>query len=242
MTDTSVTEPLGGTIGILGGTFNPPHLGHLSCARHALGQLGLELVLFMPVYLPPHKPAVGDPGPAHRLAMCRLVTAGEPRLGVSGIEIERGGPSYTVDTLRAIHDLDRDLALTFIVGADMARTLPGWRDPEQLLRLARVAVAERDGPAAQDIREILAPIDGHERVLFLDMAPIEVSSSMVRERVAAAQPIDDLVPAAVAGYIAEQGLYRAGDGEGAPSITPSAAGPASMGASPCVSSAARMRA
>ena len=196
-----------GGLGILGGTFNPPHDGHLSAARHAYDELDLGRVLFVPVHIPPHKSAEDDPGPEHRMQMCRLAIDGDHRLLVSGLEVQRAGPSYTVDTLRAIHASDPGVELTFIVGADMARTLPAWREPEQVLSLARLAVAEREGAAQREIRDVLAALSGDERVLFLDMAPIDVSSSMVRERVAEGEPIDDLVPAAVAEYIELHGLY-----------------------------------
>ncbi len=196
-----------GGLGILGGTFNPPHDGHLACARHAYRELDLGRVLFMPVHVPPHKRGEDDPGAEHRLTMCRLATEGDYRLLVSSIEVERDGPSYTVDTLRAIHASDPGVELTFIVGADMARTLLAWREPEQVLALARMAIAERKGETQAEVLDALAPLAAAERVCFLRMPPVDVSSSLVRARVAAGEPIDDLVPAAVVGYIAEHGLY-----------------------------------
>jgi nicotinate-nucleotide adenylyltransferase len=192
-------------VGVLGGTFNPPHLGHLSAARHARDQLGLERVLLVPVHTPPHKAAEQDPGAEQRLAMARLLAAEEPWLQASDIETLRGGPSYTVDTLRELHARDPGAELTLIVGADMARTLPAWREPEEILRLARLAVAERDGTARAEIRDVLAKLE--PEVVFLDMPEVPVSSSLVRERVAAGGSPADLVPAAVAGYIAGHGLY-----------------------------------
>ena len=129
--------------------FNPPHLGHLALARAAAGQLGLARVLLTPVLVPPHKPAKWDPGAEHRLAMCRLAIDEDPGLGVCTLELERPGPSYTVDTLRSIHESNPDAELTLIVGADMARTLDSWREPREILRLARLAVAEREGSTRQ---------------------------------------------------------------------------------------------
>jgi len=204
------------SVGILGGTFNPPHLGHLAVARHAQEELGLERVLLMPAHTPPHKAAAKDPGPEHRLQMCRLLVAGADGLSACGLEIERGGPSYTVDTLKAIHASHPDAELTFIVGADTAGTLASWREPAQLLELARLAVAARSGSARELVLETVAGLAGGEgdgqapgaEVRFLEMPAIEISSSMVRRRVAREEPIEELVAPAVAGYIAEHGLYR----------------------------------
>jgi nicotinate-nucleotide adenylyltransferase len=202
------------SLGILGGTFNPPHLGHLALARHALSELGLERVLLMPVHTPPHKPAGdgwSDPGPEHRLRMCQLAVAGEDRLSACALEIERGGPSYTVDTLNAIHANHPDASLTFIVGADTASTLDSWREPAKLLALADLAVAARPRSAGTrrvlDAVAALAPAGLPPHVRFLAMAPIDVSSSQARRHAALGEPIDDLVGPAVAAYIAEHHLY-----------------------------------
>ncbi len=163
----------------------------------------------MPVGVPPHKSAEDDPGAEHRLAMCRLAIGHDPRLEVSELELRRAGPSYTVDTLQALHAADPDVELTFILGADMARTLGRWREPHEILALARLAVAERDGSARREILRALQRLDGVPRVAFLDMAPVDVSSSMVRQRVAGGQAIVGLVPDAVADYIAVHDLYGA---------------------------------
>jgi nicotinate-nucleotide adenylyltransferase len=166
-------------------------------------------VLLMPAFLAPNKPvAAEDPGPEHRLAMCRLALAGEPGLDASALEIERGGVSYTVDTLQAIHDEHPNAELTLIVGADTARTLPDWREPARLLELARLAVAERDELDVEDVREALAELEPALGVERLRMGRIAVSSSAVRERVAAGESVVELVGESVAGYIVEHGLYR----------------------------------
>jgi nicotinate-nucleotide adenylyltransferase len=204
------------SVGILGGTFNPPHLGHLALARHALGELGLQHVLMMPAHIPPHKPTEEGPGPEHRLRMCRLLVADTAGVSVCALEIERGGPSYTVDTLQAIHASHPGAQLTLIVGADTAATLPAWREPAKLLGLADLAVAARDGSGRGGVLRTVAPLLAAARpsvsnpaaaLTFLDMPAVEVSSSMARERVARGDPIEDLVGGAVAGYIAEHGLY-----------------------------------
>jgi nicotinate-nucleotide adenylyltransferase len=195
-------------IGIVGGTFNPPHVGHLVMILEALDQLDLDRVLLMPVAHPPHKEAPSDPGAGVRLELCRLAAAGEDRVEVSDLEIERGGASYTVDTLRALHERDPEHALTFIVGGDMAYSLPTWREPEAVLELARLAVAERDGLRREDIAHRLEPLHDGDRVVFFDMPRIDLSSSAVRDRVAAGRPIRYLVPDPVVDAIRERSLYR----------------------------------
>ncbi|MGA8364937.1 MAG: nicotinate (nicotinamide) nucleotide adenylyltransferase [Solirubrobacteraceae bacterium] len=210
-------------IGILGGTFNPPHIGHVALARHARSELDLERVLLMPAYIAPNKPTAGeDPGPAHRLQMCRLAVVDEPGLEASALEIERGGTSYTVDTVQTIHDAHPAAELTLIVGADTARTLPGWREPARLLGMVRsLAVAERDELNAHDVGlelASLAPAPGPgspPRVTPLRMAPVAASSSEVRHLIAAGGPVTELVGERVADYIAEHGLYRTAEASAA---------------------------
>jgi nicotinate-nucleotide adenylyltransferase len=197
-------------VGILGGTFNPPHIGHLVCAQEARDQLGLDRVLLIPVAVPPHKQIAADPGSQARLELCRLTAADEPGMEVSDVEIVRGGPSYTVDTLREIHARAPEDALTFIVGGDMAQSLPTWREPEAVLSLATLAVCEREGIRRQDITQRLAPLVGADRLRFFEMPRLDVSSSDIRRRVAAGRPIRHLVEDGVAGYITQHGLYRGG--------------------------------
>jgi nicotinate-nucleotide adenylyltransferase len=197
-----------GDIGILGGTFNPPHMGHLVMAQEALDQLGLDRVVFMPVAVPPHKEAREDPGAEARVELCRLAVGDDDRLEVSTLEVDRGGASFTVDTLRAFDDLEAEHDLIFIVGGDMAQSLPAWREPEAILALARLAVAEREGVRREDIARRLEPLHAGDRVLFFDMPRIDISSSAIRRRVAEGRPIRYLVPDAVAAAIAERGLYR----------------------------------
>jgi nicotinate-nucleotide adenylyltransferase len=208
------------SLGILGGTFNPPHVGHLAVARHAREELALDLVLLVPAHTSPYKAAghgngsvLGgrDPGPLHRLAMCRLAVAGEDGLDVSAVEVERGGLSYTVDTLRAIHATHPNAELTFIVGADTARTLGSWREPAELLALAHLAVAARAGTGRQRVLDAVSETGGDRAdVRFLEMPTVDASSSMARERIARGEVVDALLGPAVAGYIAEHGLYRVG--------------------------------
>lgn len=194
-------------LGLLGGTFSPPHLGHLLCAQEAHAQLKLERVWLLPVASPPHKETAGDPGPEARLELCRLAVGDDDRLGISDLEVRRGGPSYTADTLRELHARAPEDELTFIVGGDMALSLPTWREPEAVLELATVAVAERSGAARQDIVDRLAGIGAADRVRFFDMPRLDVSSSEVRARVADGRPIRYLVPDAVAAHIEQRGIY-----------------------------------
>ncbi len=198
-------------IGILGGTFNPPHIGHLICAQEAHAQLALDRVVLMPAGIPPHKDIAADPGAQARRELCRLAIGDDERFALSDLELGRPGRSYTVDTLRALHASDPQADLTFIVGGDMARSLPTWREPEAVLALATLAVAERAGAEREDIRGELRALGAAtaERVRFFDMPRVDVSSSLVRERVATGRPIRFLVPDAVAGAIAENGWYAA---------------------------------
>ena len=196
-------------VGLLGGTFNPPHVAHLVCAQEALVQLELDRVLLMPVHTPPHKEIAADPGAEVRLELCRLAVAGDERLGTTDVEVRRPGPSYTVDTLRGIHAADPGDDLTFIVGGDVAQGLPTWREPAEVLRLARLAVAEREGSGRADILERVGQVPGGlERTTFFDMPRMDLSSSLVRRLAASGRSIRYLVPDAVAAHIAEHGMYR----------------------------------
>jgi nicotinate-nucleotide adenylyltransferase len=167
-------------------------------------------VLLVPANVAPHKsdevgaPGGRDPGPQHRLRMCQLIADGVPELSVCDVEIERGGMSYTVDTLETLHASHPTAQLTLILGADTASTLGGWREPAKVRELARLAVAERAGAPRSGLLDTLGG-----DVSFLEMPPIDVSSSLVRERAALGEPIDELVGAAVAGYIREHRLYGA---------------------------------
>ena len=195
---------------MLGGTFNPPTLGHLAIAKHAREQLGLERVALVPARRPPHKRVADDPGPQRRLEMCRLLVRGAEGVCVCTVETERDGPSYTVDTLRELHARHPETELTLIAGADVASTLPSWREPRALLELATLAVAARAGSDRREVLDTVSSLGGSGRVRFLDAPPIDVSSSRARERAAAGEPIERLVGGDVADYVAEHALYGAG--------------------------------
>jgi nicotinate-nucleotide adenylyltransferase len=194
-------------VGLLGGTFNPPHIGHLVCASQALAALELDRVLLVPVHEPPHKAVEADPGVEHRVELCRLAAAQDERLEVSLVDAEIPGPSYSVDTLSRLHDRCPGDQLTFIVGGDMALSLPAWREPAAILELAELGVAEREGVRRADIAERLSGLDT-ENVRFFDMPRLDVSSSQIRRLVAAGRPIRYLVPDPVADYVKRVGLYR----------------------------------
>jgi nicotinate-nucleotide adenylyltransferase len=194
-------------IGLLGGTFNPPHLAHLVCAQEALVQLGLDRVLLVPAFQPPHKEVEADPGVEHRVELCRLAIAGDERFAVSRVEADVPVRSFTVDTLSRLHETHPEAELTFIVGGDMAFSLPTWREPEAVLSLATLGVAEREGVKRADISERLAGLAGADRIRFFDMPRLDISSSLIRRRVAAGLPIHFLVPEAVETYIHRAGLY-----------------------------------
>ena len=197
-------------VGLLGGTFNPPHIGHLVCAQQAWSQLGLDRVLLVPVHTPPHKEAVDDPGVDVRVALCEAAVAGDERLGVSRAEADVPGRSYTVDTLNRLHDARPEDQLTFIVGGDMAASLPQWREPRAILELCTIGAAARDGVGRDEVLEHLdRELPGaSDRIRFFDMPRIDISSTLIRRRVAAGEPVRYLVPDAVAASIEREGLYR----------------------------------
>jgi len=197
-------------LGLLGGTFNPPHIGHLVCAQEAHAQLGLDRVLLVPVHTPPHKETDGDPGVEVRVALCEAAVAGDERLGVSRAEADVPGRSYTVDTLNRLHDARPDDQLTFIVGGDMAASLPQWREPQAILELCTIGAAARDGVGRDAVLERLErELPGaSSRIEFFDMPRIDISSTLIRRRVAAGEPVRYLVPDAVAASIEREGLYR----------------------------------
>lgn len=194
-------------VGILGGVFNPPHIGHLVAAQEAHAQLGLDFVAWMPAGDPPHREIAQDPGAEARLEMCELAISADARFKLSRMELDRPGRSYTVDTLRQLHDRHADHEFVLVLGGDQAAALKTWRAPEQVLELASVAVYERRGATRADVEAALAGLAGAERLRFLDLPLLDVSSTLVRERAAAGRPIRYLVPDRVADFIDTRNLY-----------------------------------
>jgi nicotinate-nucleotide adenylyltransferase len=195
-------------IGVLGSAFNPPHLGHLALAQEALWQLGLDEVVLVPTGEAPHKRIHDDPGRELRLAMTRLAAADDARFTVSTLEVERDGPSYTYDTLELLAAEKGEPDLVFVMGADAAVGFDGWRNPERVAELARLAVARRAGVSDADVASTMRGLGTEGRVTMLEMPQFGVSSSAVRERAAAGRPLRYLVPEAVARLIEEKGVYR----------------------------------
>jgi nicotinate-nucleotide adenylyltransferase len=196
-------------IGVFGGAFNPPHLGHLVCAQEVLLQLELDRVLFVPMGQAPHREIEDDPGAEARLEMVELAIAGDDRFVPSRLEIDRDGPSYTADTLELLRAASPDDELFLILGGDQAAALPSWHEPEKVLERATVAAVERVGWSRSAIGIKLARLRGSERVRHLDMPVIQISSTGIRRRVREGRPIRYLVPSAVEEYIGSHELYGA---------------------------------
>lgn len=199
-------------IGILGGSFNPVHNGHLILAQDALEQFGLHRVLFIPAAQPPHKPSVALAPAADRLAMLRLAVAGDPRFEVSDLELQRGGVSYTVDTLRLLRAERPEAVLSFIIGGDSLRELHTWKDIYAILDLAELVTVARPGFRTDDLNEATLRLrDPWPRRLAAQVASghlVEISSTDIRQRVARGRSIRYLVSGPVEQYIADHALYR----------------------------------
>lgn len=200
-------------IGVLGGSFDPVHLGHLIIAEHILGRLGLDTVLFIPCNIPPHKRAAAVAPAAHRMQMVRCAVRGNPRFQASDMEIVRGGVSYSVDTLRTLRVIYSDSTeIYFIIGADSLMELASWREYRTLLSLCRIVTAARPGfvpgrwPAQKGLytRSEIAAI----RRYCVHSPLIEISSTEIRRRSGNGLSIRYMVPDAVARYITARGLYR----------------------------------
>ena len=198
-----------GTVGLLGGTFDPIHVGHLAVAEEAREALGLERILFVPAGRPPHKPGRRISPVEHRVAMVELAIADNPAFALSRVEVERPGPSYTVDTVAGLLESDPSApVLTVIVSAEQFVDFMDWHEPERLLRLARLAVVPRAGYATLGRSFVAEHFPGLEdRVTFLDGPHLGVSATDIRERAAAGRSIRYLVPPAVAAYIGDHALY-----------------------------------
>lgn len=196
-------------IGVLGGTFDPPHVGHLWLATLARDALSLDRVLFMPASQPPHKRRRQTSSAADRLLMTRLAIAGDPAFELCPIEMERPGPSFTVDTVTELLRMYEADTLVLLMAADSLAQIDTWRDPDRLLAMVEWAVGPRPGsplPARADLRQRF----GHNasRIHLLEGPSLDVSASAIRQRVAARRAIRYLVPVAVEELIAERGLYR----------------------------------
>lgn len=185
---------------MFGGTFDPPHVGHLALAEWACDALGLDRVLFVPARQPPHKPATAPSPVARRLAMIRLAVRGNPRFAVSTLELERTGPSYTVDTLRALARRHPRAGLHLLIGGDSLGDFPRWREAREIARIATLVVAGRPGVSP-------ARRAGARTPVVLDNPPLDIASRVLRQRVREGRSIRYLVPELVRRYIARHRLY-----------------------------------
>jgi nicotinate-nucleotide adenylyltransferase len=192
-------------IGILGGTFDPPHVAHLALARAAIEQLELEEVIFMPVAKNPlkHRAMASS---KQRLAMVELLIKGQAKLAVSDLEISRGGQSYAVDTLEELQAA-QPADYWFIVGSDALKELANWKNPERLLRLCRIAAALRP-PYSETQMVARIPEEFRDRVDFITMEPMEVASFDIRDRLAREKPVKPMIPDSVLDFIRQNKLYR----------------------------------
>lgn len=193
-------------LGILGGTFDPPHIGHLLAAYAAVEALKLDGVVFVPAAEQPLKRGREAAPAEHRLRMTQLMAGDDPRLSVDAIEVERGGLSFTVDTMRAYRAARPDTELHLLLGEDAAALLPQWREVAALGALVRVVVLTRDGEPGE---EPALPAGMHGQ--RLRSRRLEISSTEIRSRARAGLPVRGFVTDAVAAYIAEHGLYRTTD-------------------------------
>lgn len=194
---------MGERIGLFGGTFDPPHIGHLFVAYAALEQLGLDRVVLIPARRQPLKSGAEITAPAHRLAMLRLLVGRDSRLSVDPVELEREGLSYSIDTVRSYRTGRPAAELTFLMGEDSAATLGQWRDPAGIAALARLVVLTRGETAGPG-----APLTAGIRVERVATRRIDVSATEVRARVRAGLPLRGFVTEDIAAYIAAHGLYR----------------------------------
>jgi nicotinate-nucleotide adenylyltransferase len=196
-------------LGILGGTFDPIHHGHLVAAQEAHHQLQLDRVLFVPAGDPPHKPSRPISAARHRLRMVELAIAGRHEFGLSRVDVDRPGPHYTADTLALLREeWGPGVTLFFIEGTDALADLVAWHDPQRVIQQAELAVVERPG-AEVDLAALEACLPGlRDRLHWIEMPALEISSTGLRVRVCQGRPISYLLPAAVEAYIVAQELYR----------------------------------
>lgn len=212
-------------LGIFGGTFDPVHIAHLRCAEEARDALALDRILFVPAATPPHKRNTPVAPARHRLAMLRLAVGGNGAFRVSGMELERSGPSYSVDTLRRLRaDLPASTQLVFLLGLDAFREIHTWKEYRTLFTLADFAIFARPGYRFRSLRALL-PVASRKdfcygrnrqtlrhtsgsQVQFLELTAVDISASTIRERIRRTQSVRYLVPLPVERYIARHRLYR----------------------------------
>ncbi|BAF59016.1 MAG: nicotinate-nucleotide adenylyltransferase [Pelotomaculum sp.] len=197
-------------IGIMGGTFDPIHYGHLVAAEGARYEFGLNRVIFIPAGRPPHKPDCNITDPSHRYKMTCLAVATNPFFQVSALEVERPGPSYTIDTVQEISRLYPDAEVFFITGSDAVMEILTWKNFERLLSICFFIAAARPGYKLNELwkRLVLLPENLKERIFCMEVPALAISSTDIRQRVSEGRPIKYLLPEPVEDYIQKNGLYR----------------------------------
>jgi nicotinate-nucleotide adenylyltransferase len=190
-------------IGMFGGTFNPPHVAHLIGAELAVEQLQLDTLLFVPANIPPHKTDHDIAEAEHRVAMTRLAIAGNPRFAVSEVEIDRSGKSFTIDTIGQLKRQYKPEEFYLLIGLDMLAILESWKDSAAILNEAILSVMLRPGNTLTAI-----PDELRKQVQVVEMPQLDISSTIIRQRIARNLPIDYFVPEAVGAYIEAHHLYR----------------------------------
>ena len=199
-------------IGVLGGTFDPVHLAHLAVAEAVKTELDLAEVVFVPAGQPWLKANNYISAPEHRVQMVRLAIAGKAYFRLSTMEIDRPGPSYTVDTMAELRgQINTEDELYFILGWDNLAEMPRWREPARLIQLCYLVAVPRPGYPVPDLMKLEGNIPGiAKRVIVMDKPELDISATEIRKRLSGGEPINDLVPAAVAKYIRRHGLYLSG--------------------------------
>ena len=197
-------------LGVMGGTFDPVHYGHLIAAERAREELALDRVLFVPSGTPPHKLTIAQAPPMDRYQMIRLAIDSNDCCQLSDLEIARGGISFTVDTLRALLDLYKDVQLYFITGADAILEIASWKDPGAILEMCKFIAVSRPGYDLDGVWQVAAAFvaDPEKRVIGLGIPGLDISSTEIRERVRTGKSVKYLLPDAVIDFITERGLYR----------------------------------
>lgn len=195
-------------IGFFGGTFDPPHNGHLMIAHKAIEELGLEEVNFAPTRLPPHKRDVKITPIKHRVEMVRLAIQGNPRFVLSYIDVDRDGPTYSVDSIRLLRDgWHESTEIYFLMGIDSLASILSWHMPEELIRMCKLAVFARPGFTA-NLEELETKLPGiRRRTEFIRSAEFDISATEIQRRVHAGESIKEMVPETVEKYIKSNGLY-----------------------------------
>lgn len=200
-------------VGLLGGTFDPVHLGHINLARQMREKLGLTKVVLIPTFMPPHKDAAYAVGAQDRLEMCRIAAGTDAGLGVSDIEIKRGGASYTFDTLTQLHAEYPDAVLYFIMGADMFLTLEQWRNFPGIAGLAELCAASRHGGETAVLSEHAKKLEAlyGARCHIEEIPVVDMSSTQIRALIADGGDVSAMLPEGVYEYILRRGLYGASE-------------------------------